>query len=133
MVGSILKHAYVLRQATYKNVEPDEKILTSHSFALEEEEMENRPLPFMRLYRSNETAKPHQQPLVEEQSTERDLSNLQAIISQAQSLDEVMKPMPPIPSSKEEKSQPMLVCNQGEFFMEPKKIKQGVAWEVYNR
>jgi len=65
MVGSISKHAYVLRQATYKNVEPDEKILTSHSFALEEEEMENRPRPFMRFYRSNETVKSRQQSLVE--------------------------------------------------------------------
>jgi len=31
MVGSISKHAYVPRQATYKNIEPDEKTLTSLS------------------------------------------------------------------------------------------------------
>jgi len=29
MVGTISKHAYVPTQATYKNVEPDEKTLTS--------------------------------------------------------------------------------------------------------
>jgi len=40
-----------------------------------------------------------------------------------------MKPMLPIPSSKEEKSQLVPVCNQGEFIVEPKEIKQGVALE----
>jgi len=51
MVSSISKHAYVPRQATYKNVETDEETLTSScSFALEEEEMENRPRSFMRYY-----------------------------------------------------------------------------------
>ena len=40
-----------------------------------------------------------------------------------------MKSMSPIPSSKEEKPQLVLVCNQGEFFVEPKEIKQGVTLE----
>ena len=40
-----------------------------------------------------------------------------------------MKPMPPIPSSKEEKLQLVPVCNQGKIFMKPKEIKQGVALE----
>ena len=39
MVESVTKHPYVSRQATYKNVEMDEKTLTSRSLALEEEEM----------------------------------------------------------------------------------------------
>jgi len=38
-----------------------------------------------------------------------------------------MKPMPLIPSPKEEKSNFMSICNQGEFFIEPKDIKQGIA------
>jgi len=67
MVRSISKHAYVPRQVTYKNVEPNEKTLTNpRSFALEEEEMENRSRPFMRYYWSNETAEPHQQPSIKE-------------------------------------------------------------------
>jgi len=44
--------------------------------------MENRPRPFMRFYRPNETAKSHQQPPVKEQSIKRNSSNLQAVISQ---------------------------------------------------
>jgi len=40
-----------------------------------------------------------------------------------------MKPMPPIPNSKEEKPQLMPVCNQGELFIEPIEIKKGVALE----
>ena len=74
----------------------------------------------MRFYRSNETVKLRQQPPVEEQSTKRDSSNLQMAISQAQSLDEIMKSMTHIPSSKKEKQQLVHVCNQGEFFKEPK-------------
>ena len=120
-MGSILKHAYVQRQVTYKNVELDERTLKVRSFALEEEKMENRPRLFMRFYQSNETAKPHQQPPAEEQSTKRDSLNLQAAISQAQSLDEVMKHIPHISSSKEEKPQLVLLWNQGEFLVEPRK------------
>ena len=56
--------------------------------------MENQPRPFMRSHQSNKTAEEQQQPSVENQSTKRDSSNLQAIISQAQSLDVVMKPVP---------------------------------------
>ena len=37
--------------------------------------------------------------------------------------------MPPIPSSKEEKQTFMPICNQNEFFMESKKIKQSLALE----
>ena len=37
-----------------------------HEELFEEEEIENRPWPFMRFYRSNEIAKPYQQPPVEE-------------------------------------------------------------------
>jgi len=37
--------------------------------------------------------------------------------------------MPPIPSLKEEKLTFMSICNQGEFFVEPKELKQGVALE----
>ena len=37
--------------------------------------------------------------------------------------------MPPIPSSKEEKPTFLLVCNQGELFMEPKEVEQGIALE----
>jgi len=81
------------------------------------------------IYRLNETAKPHQQPPVEEQLTKRDSSNFQAATSQAQSLDEVMKPVPPIPSLKKEKPQLVPACNQGKFFVELKKIKQSVALE----
>ena len=38
--------------------------------------------------------------------------------------------MPPIPSPKEEKQTFMRIGNQGEFFMEPKKIEQSIAEEV---
>ena len=38
------------------------RLLQARSLALEEEEMEHRPLQYMRFYRSNETAEPHQQP-----------------------------------------------------------------------
>ena len=100
----------------------------ARSFALQEEEIEIQPRPFMRSYWLNETAESHQQPLVEEQPIKRDSSNLQATISQAQ-LNEVIKPMPPIPSSKEENLKLMPVCNQGEFFVEPKKVEQSIALE----
>ena len=40
-----------------------------------------------------------------------------------------MKPIPPIPNSKEEKLQLLPIRNQGEFFVEPKEIKQGVTVE----
>jgi len=123
MVGSISKYAYVRRQVTYKNVKPDEKTLQACSFTLEEEEMNNWPRPFMRFYQSNETAKSYQQLSAEEQSTKRESSNLQAVISQAQSLNEVMKPIPSIPNSKEEKPQFVLVCNQSEFLVEPNENK----------
>ena len=85
--------------------------------------MENRARPYMRSHQSNKTAEQHPQLPVEEQPTKRDSSNLQATISQAQSLDEVMKPMPHIPSPKEEKPNFMPICNQGEFFVKPKDIK----------
>jgi len=85
--------------------------------------MENRSRPFMTSHQLNKTAKQYQQLLVEEQSTKRDSSNLQAAISQAQSLDEVMKRMPLIPSSKEEKPQFVPVCNQGELSVKQKEIK----------
>jgi len=45
------------------------RLLQARSFALEKEEMKNRPRPFMRFYQPNETSKPHHQPPVEEQST----------------------------------------------------------------
>ena len=81
-------------------MEADEKIFTSLCLVLEEEEKENRPRPFMRSHQSNKIAEQYRQPLVEEQSIKRDSSNLPAAIGQAQSLDEVMKLMPPIPSPK---------------------------------
>ena len=37
-------------------------------------ELENRPRPFMRYYWSNETAEPHQQPSIKDQSTKGDSS-----------------------------------------------------------
>jgi len=37
--------------------------------------------------------------------------------------------MPPIPSSKEEKSQLMPIDNQSEFFMEPKEVAEGIILE----
>jgi len=77
----------------------------------------------MRFYWSNQTTETHQQAPVEEQLTKRDSSNLQATINQVQSLDEVMQLMPPIPNLKEEKQTFIHICNQGEFFLEPKKIK----------
>jgi len=40
-----------------------------------------------------------------------------------------MKPMPPVPSSKKERSQLMPILNQGEFFMESKEVEQGIALE----
>ena len=43
----------------------------AHNLALEAEEMVIRYLPFRRSYRSSETAKQHQQPPIEEQSTNR--------------------------------------------------------------
>jgi len=98
------------------------RLLQAHSLPLVEE-MENGPRPYMRSHQSNKTAEQHQQPPVEEQSTKKDSSSLQAIISQAQSFDEVMKHMPPIPSPKEEKPNFMPICNQYEFFVEPKDIK----------
>ena len=42
------------------------RLLKVCSFTLKEGEIENQPPPFMRFYRPNETAKPHQQPPVEE-------------------------------------------------------------------
>ena len=86
--------------------------------------------PFTRFYRSNKATESHQQLPVEERSIKSDSSNIQATISQTQSFNEVMKRMPPIPSSKEEKPQLMLVCNQDEFFVQPKKIKQNLVLEV---
>ena len=40
-----------------------------------------------------------------------------------------MKLIPPIPSLKEEPPKLMPVCNQDEFFMEPKEIKQRLVLE----
>ena len=40
-----------------------------------------------------------------------------------------MKPMPTISNLKVEKPNFMPICNQGEFFVEPKNIKQGIALE----
>jgi len=100
------------------------RILQVCRLALEEKEMENRPRPFMRSHQSNKIAKQYQQPLVDEQSTKKDSLNLQATISQAQSIDEVIKLIPPISSLKEEQPKHMPVYNQEEFFVEPKKIKQ---------
>ena len=40
-----------------------------------------------------------------------------------------MQPMPPIPSLKEEKQTLMSICHQGEFFVEPNKIKQSITLE----
>ena len=90
------------------------RLLQSRSLALEEEEMEIRPRPFMRSYWSNETAEPYQQPSIEEKSTQEDASLIDISATDHQ-------PMPPIPSPKE-KPKFMTICNQGEFFMEPKKI-----------
>ena len=104
-------------------MEQMKRFLQAHSFTLEEEEMENRPRLFMRIYQSNKTTEKPQQPPVEEQSTKRDSSNFQTTINQEQSLDKVMNSMPPIPISKKEKPQLVPVCNQAEFFVEPKEIK----------
>jgi len=38
-----------------------------------------------------------------------------------------MMPMPTIPSPKKEKPNFMPISNQGEFFVEPKDIKQGIT------
>jgi len=93
------------------------RLLQAHSFALEEEEMENRPRPFMRSYQSNKTAEPHQQPLIEEQPTKGDSSSTDILITDTH-------PMPPIQESIEEEKQNLMpICNQGEFFVEPKEIK----------
>jgi len=100
MVESISKHLYVPRQTTYKTWRRMRRLLQARNLALEEEEMENRSRPFMRSHQSNKTTEQHQQPLVEEQSIKRDSLNLQATISQAQSLDEVIKLIPSIPNSK---------------------------------
>jgi len=43
----------------------------AHNLALEAEEMVIWPRPFMRSYRSNETAEQHQQPPIKDQSTKR--------------------------------------------------------------
>jgi len=99
------------------------RLLQALSFALAEEEMKNRPRPFMRSHQSNKTAEQYQQPPVEEQSTKRDSSNLQATNSQAQSLDEIIKPIPAISNLKREKPQLMPICNQGSFFVEPKEVE----------
>jgi len=50
------------------------RLLQSCCLALEEEEMENWPRPFTRSYRTNEIAEPHQQPSIEEKSTQEDSS-----------------------------------------------------------
>jgi len=102
------------------------RLLQAHCLALEEEEMEIQSRPFMRSYWSNKITEPYQQLSVEEQSTKRDSSNLQATTTRH---NEVMKPMPPIPSPKEEKPKLMLVCNQGEFFVKPKEVAQSLALE----
>ena len=101
------------------------RLLHARSLALEEEEMENQPQPFRRSPQSNKTLEQHQQLPVKEQSTKRDSLNLRVIIRQAQSLDEVMNS----PSSKEKKPQLVPICNQGEFFVEPKEINQSVVLE----
>jgi len=64
----------------------------------------------------------NQQSSIEEKSTKKDSSLIDIPTTDNQ-------PMPPIPSSKEEKSNFMPVCNQGEFFVEPKEIKQGITLE----
>ena len=76
----------------------------------------------MRSFRSNETVELQQQPPIEEPSTQKDSSLIDLLASNNQ-------PIPPIPSPKEEKSNFIPTCNQGEFFMEPKEIKQGIALE----
>jgi len=37
--------------------------------------------------------------------------------------------VPPIPSSKKEKPQLVLICNQGEFFVKPKEVEHGIVLE----
>jgi len=94
------------------------RLLQAHNFALEGEESRL----FMRFYRSNEIAEPQPQPPIEEQSTKGDSSlvNLSATNNQ---------PLPPILSPGEEKLTFMPICNQGEFFVDTKELKQYVALE----
>jgi len=94
----------------------DKRLLQARSLALEEKDMEIQPRPFIRSYRSNETTESHQQPSIEKKSIKEDASliDIPAIDHQ---------PMPPISSPKEEKPKFMHICNQDEFFMEPKEIK----------
>ena len=92
------------------------RLLQARSLALEEEEMKIRPRPFIRSYRSNKTKELQQQLPIEDPSTQEDslLIDLPATNNQ---------PMPLVPSPKEEKSNFMPICNQNEFFVEPKEIK----------
>jgi len=93
------------------------RLLQAYNFALEEEEIENRPGPFMRYYSSNEIAEPDQQPSIKEQSTKGDSSLTDILATNTQC-------KPPIQeSTEEEKTNFMPMCNQHEFFVEPKKVE----------
>ena len=71
------------------------RLLQANSLALEEEEMKIRPPPAMRFYWSNKTTEQHQQPSIEEPSTQEDYSLIDlAAISNLL--------IPPIPIPKEE-------------------------------
>ena len=98
------------------------RLLQARSLALEEEEIENRPQSFIKSYRSNEIAKPHQQPQIEKQLTKKTSLLIDLLATNNQ-------PMPPISISKEEKLTFMLICNQGEFFMELKEVEQIIILE----
>jgi len=99
------------------------RLLQDRNLALEEEEIEIRPRTFMRSYQSNETTELQKQPPIEEPSTQKDPSLIDLPATNNQ-------PMPPIPSSKEKKPNFIPICNQGEFLMEPKEIKQDIALET---
>jgi len=112
----------------------------------------------MRFYRSNKIVEPQQRTPIEEKSTKRDLlstdlpttnnqmsnqsiqtdvvfsSKAQVTGGHAKSLVDinlVMKPTSPIPKPKKEKPKLVHICNQGEFFVEPKRIKQSLTLEKF--
>jgi len=98
------------------------RLLQAYILVLEAEEMEIRPPPVMRAYRSNEPAEQHQQPSIEETSTQEDSSLIDLPAANNQ-------PIPPIPGTREEKSEFISICNRGEFFVESEEIEQTLVLE----
>jgi len=127
MVESIAKRPYVPRNQLqnfrmYQGKPPIrmwrrmKRLLQAHSLVLEAEKMEIRSPPVTRSYRSNKTVEQHQQPPIEEPSTQEDSSLIDLPATNN-------PPIPLISSLKEEV--PKFICNRGKFSVESKETTQG--------